>query len=95
MLKEFNGHKRGYPDSKDKLRFHLVGRLEIGSNSYESNLVLPNTTRYQDSDSNLYVAYSISRPQAECTTTRNPQEGVHSTLQIRFGRLFTPQWGGL
>jgi hypothetical protein len=27
-------------DSKDKLRFHLVGRLEMGTNSYGSNLVL-------------------------------------------------------
>jgi hypothetical protein len=34
-------------DSKDKLRFHLVERLEMGSNSYESNLILSITSRYQ------------------------------------------------
>jgi hypothetical protein len=33
-------------DSKDKQRFHLVRRLEMGTNSYASNLVLSITTRY-------------------------------------------------
>jgi hypothetical protein len=32
--------------SKDKLRFHLVERLETGTNSFVSNLVLSITTRY-------------------------------------------------
>jgi hypothetical protein len=53
------------------------------------------TARYLGSDSNLYVGYSPSRPQAECTTTRNPHEGVHLTLQPRFGQLFTPRRVGL
>jgi hypothetical protein len=47
MLNEFNGHThKVILDFKDKLRFHLVGRLEAGTNSYESNLVLSITTRY-------------------------------------------------
>jgi hypothetical protein len=33
-------------DSKDKLRFHLVRRLETGTNSYISNLALSITTHY-------------------------------------------------
>jgi hypothetical protein len=45
-LKQFNGHTQGYPSSKDKLRFHLVERLETATNAYESNLVFSITTRY-------------------------------------------------
>jgi hypothetical protein len=82
-------------DSKDKLRFHLVGRLKMSIDSYISNLALSVITRYQDSDRKLYIAYFALRPQEKCTTTRNPHKGVHSTLQPRFGWLFTPQWGGL
>jgi hypothetical protein len=44
----------------------------------------------QDFDSNLYVAYSVLRPQVECTTTRNPHKGVHALLLPRLGQLFTP-----
>jgi hypothetical protein len=32
-LKEFNEHTQSYPSSKDKLRFHLVGRHEMGTSS--------------------------------------------------------------
>jgi hypothetical protein len=33
-------------DSKDNLRFHLVGRLETGTNSYISDLAISITARY-------------------------------------------------
>jgi hypothetical protein len=47
MINEFNGHThKVILDSKDKLRFHLVGRLETGTNSYISNLALSIITRY-------------------------------------------------
>jgi hypothetical protein len=45
-IKKINRHTQGYPDSKDKLRFHLVERLEMGTNSYKSNLVLSIIARY-------------------------------------------------
>jgi hypothetical protein len=48
MLNEFNGHTHEVIlDSKDKLRFHLVRKLETGTNSFVSNLVLSITTRYK------------------------------------------------
>jgi hypothetical protein len=47
MLNEFNGHThRVNLGSKDKLRFHLVGRLKVGINSFVSNLASSITTRY-------------------------------------------------
>jgi hypothetical protein len=33
-------------DFKDKLRFHIVGRLEMGTNSFVSNLALYITPGY-------------------------------------------------
>jgi hypothetical protein len=41
MLNEFNGDAHMVIlDSKDKIGFHLVGRLETGTNSYIFNLAL-------------------------------------------------------
>jgi hypothetical protein len=40
-LNDFNGHTHEvFLDSKDMLRFHVVGRLQTGTNSYVSNLDL-------------------------------------------------------
>jgi hypothetical protein len=47
MLNEFNRHThKVILDSKDKLMFHLVGGLKMGTNSFVSNLALSITTRY-------------------------------------------------
>jgi hypothetical protein len=39
-------HNKVILDSKDKLRFHLVGRLEMGTNSFVSNIALYIIARY-------------------------------------------------
>jgi hypothetical protein len=44
----------------------------MGTDSYVSNLVLSILARYQDSDSNIYVAHSTSQPKEKCTITWNP-----------------------
>jgi hypothetical protein len=46
-LNKFNGHTHtAILDSKDKLRFHLVRRLKMGTNSYISILALSIIARY-------------------------------------------------
>jgi hypothetical protein len=49
-------------DSKGKIGFHQVGRLDMGTNSFVYNQAYLSQNVTQDFDSNLYIADFASSP---------------------------------